>query len=240
MRFAGWVGYATVDWKSVMARHAVRVPIKNLRLLLRDEDRADGNTKERFEKWSRGRRRDVRFEADTLVASEIKEGFVPDYNHLDLYGIWGEAESVAKDRPAEAAKICMGLSESLGIHYNMIDDSSGEQWPLFEKCVGYMGDCIRRQELSAEGRRWYIEYLAGWSLVVFSDFATYYEDVLAKLCTHTGDLNVWKGVLEDELRRDDIDDRVCYWAARRGQIEESLARVQERIGDSAPAERPSL
>lgn len=230
MVIRGWARHATVDWKSVVAPHAMRVRVDNLRHLLWEETLADGNTQKRFEAWARGDCRDVRFEADTLIASEMKDGFVPDYNGLDLYGISREAESVAKDLPERAESIYMGLTESLGVHYNMIDDSGGTFWPLFEECMEAMGDCIGRQKISAEDRRWRIEYLAGWSLVVFSDFMTYYEKVLEELCTGVEDLNVWRKVLEAELRSDDIEDRGCYWAASKAQIEDALARVLERAG----------
>ena len=229
----GWAKYAAVDWKRVVAPHAMRVNMDNLRRMLWDETLADGNTQKRFEAWARGDGRDVRFEADTRIASEMKGGFVPDYNDLDLYDIQREAESVAKDHPERAEATYMGLTESLGIHYGMIDDSSGKFWPLFEECMEAMGDCIRRQKISAEDRRQRIEYLAGWSLGVFSDFMEHYEKVLAELCTDAEDLNVWRKVLEDELRSDDIADRGCYWAASKAQIKDTLARVLERMEGAA-------
>ena len=231
MVIRGWARHATVDWTSVVAPHAMRAPINNLRHLLWDETLADGNTQKRFEKWARGDRRDVRFEVDTLIASEMKSGFVPDYNGLDLYDVQREAESAVKDWPERAEAIYMGLTESLGVHYPVIDDSGGEFWPLFEKCMESMSDCIRRQKISTEDRQWRIEYLAGWSLVVFSDFMGYYEKALTALCTGVEDLGVWKEVLEAELRSDDTGDRSCYWAADKAQIGEALARVLERMRD---------
>ena len=221
----GWTKYATVDWSKVVATHAMRVPIRNLRELLWEEELADGNTRERFEKWARGESRDVRFEADTRIASEMQHGCVPDYNSLDLYDIQKEAETVWRDRPEIAERVYMGLTESLGVHICMIDDSSGTFWPLFEECMGEMGDCIKRQNLAVEDKRQRIEYLAYWSLMVFSDFMTYYEKLLAELCTDAEDFDVWKSVLEEELRSEDIMDRDCYWAVGKPAIEEALSRV---------------
>lgn len=225
----GWTKYATVDWKRVVARHAVRAPIKNLRELLWEETLADGNTQKLFEAWARGDARHVRFEADTRIASEMKSGFVPDFSDLDLYDIQEEAEQASKDRPEMAERIYMDLTESLGVHINRIDDSSGTFWPLFEECMEGMSDCIKRQKISTTERRWRIEYLASWSLVVFSDFMEYYEKVLTELCMDVEDLKIWKGELEAELRRDDIENRDCYWAASKKQIEGALKRVLKRI-----------
>ena len=73
----------------------------------------------------------------------------------------------------------------------MIDDSGGEFWPLFEECMEAMGNCIRRQDLSDEDKRWLVEYLASWSLAVFSDFMEYYEKELERLCTGVADLELW-------------------------------------------------
>ena len=118
--------------------------------------------------------RDVRFEADARMAAGMRGGFVPDYNDLDLYQIHMDAEAAEGGHPRRAGAICMGLTESLGVHYNMID-GGGAFWPLFGECVEAIGRCIRRQDPPAAERRRRIEYLAGWSLVVFSDFAEYYE-----------------------------------------------------------------
>ena len=90
----GWARHAAVDWNGIVAPHAVRAPIRNLRELLWEESLADGNTEERFGAWARGDRRDVRFEADTRIAAEMRGGFVPDYNGLDLHVIQREAEDI--------------------------------------------------------------------------------------------------------------------------------------------------
>ena len=226
----GWARHAAIDWNVVVAPHAVRAPIRNVRELLYEESLADGNTQERFGAWARGDCRDVRFEADTRIAAEMRGGFVPDYNGLDLYVIQGEAEAAEADNPRRAEAIYMGLTESLGIHFNMIDDSSGTFWPLFGECVEAMGRCIRRQDPPAAERRRRIGYLAGWSLVVFSDFMEYYERELEALCSGADDLNVWRGVLEAELEAAGMGERECYWAAGRNGIQRSLARVLEMGG----------
>ena len=233
----GWARHAAVDWNGIVAPHAVRAPIRNLRELLWEESLADGNTEERFGAWARGDRRDVRFEADTRIAAEMRGGFVPDYNGLDLHVIQREAEAAEGDHPGRAEAIYMGLTESLGVHYNMMDDSSGDLWPLFEECVEATGRCIRRQDLTAEDRRWRIEYLAGWSLVVFSDFMECYERELEGLCAGVDDLNVWMRVLEAEAAGG--EDRECYWAASMREIRRARDRVLESLGkaggEAAPA-----
>ena len=229
MIIRGWARHARVDWKSVIGPNIMRVQMDNLRYLLSEETLADINTQNRFEAWARGDHRDVRFEVDTLIASEMKGGFVPDYNGLYLHGIQSEIESVAEQDPETATLMYMGITEALGIHYEMIDDSSGDFWPLFEECVQALGDCIRQQNPSADERKQFIAYLAYWSQVVFSDFMEYYEKQLAELCTSTEDLYVWKGILETMLEKSYIDYRDCRWAVNKSQIKDSLTRVLEKI-----------
>ena len=195
----GWTKTATVDWSRLVAPHAYRVPIRVLRELLWEEEQVDGNTQARFEAWARGDVRDVRFEADTRIASEIKHGFVPDYNDLDLYDIQNEAESLQKSNPKLAEIRYMGLTESLGIHYEIIDDSMGTFRPMFEECLEAMSECIRRQDLTAEEKKWRIEYYAGWSVAVFGDFEEYYDKLLADLCTNDEDLNLCKQIKKEGL-----------------------------------------
>ena len=227
-----WVKGVRVNWNMVVAPHAYRVPIRDLRKLLRHESLADGNTQNRFEAWARGDRREVRFEADTRIASEMKGGFVPDYNHLNLYDIRDEAKDAERDDPERAEWIYRGLTESLGIHFSIIDDSGGEFWPLFEECMVAMGNCIKQHNLSDEDRLWWIRYLAGWSLAVFPDFMTYYEREIERLCTDAAHLEAWRDVLEKELESADIDDRACYWAVKKREIEASLRRVTAMIEKS--------
>ena len=233
MVIRGWARHAAVDWNRVVAPMGMRVRMADLRKLLWEESLADGNTKERFEAWARGDGRDVRFEVDTRIASEMKGGVVPDYNDLDLYDIQKEAEDEEDYRLDNAESLYMGITESLGIHYNMIDDSDGSFWPLFEECMEAMGRCIKRQKLSAEERRRRVGYLASWSVVVFSDFMTYYEQELENLCEDVEDLKVWRGALDAELNAEDIGDRDCYWAANKEQIEKARMRVSERINDAS-------
>ena len=123
----------------------------------------------------------------------------------------------------------MGLTESLGVHYNIIDYSGDGFWPLFGECMEAMGRCMRRHDPPAAERRRRIEYLAGWSLAIFSDFAEYYERELEGLCSGVDDLGVWRGVLEAELAAA-TGERECYWAAGRNGIQRSLARVLEMSG----------
>ena len=102
MVIRGWAKSTQVNWGKVVAPHAYRVPIRNLRELLWEESLADGNTQKRFELWARGAKREVRFEADTRIASEMKGGFVPDYNDLDFGDIRKEAEAAERDDPERA------------------------------------------------------------------------------------------------------------------------------------------
>ena len=224
-----WTKSASVDWKKIIECHALHVPMKNFRRMLRDETLADQNTKKRFDAWSRGEVRDVRFEADTRIASEMDRGFVPDYNTLDLYDISNEADNIAVALPDKAEKIYMGLCESLGIHINSIDDSYGTFWPLFEECIESIGKCIKRQDISTADRHWRIEYHTSWSLVVFEDFMPSYEKLLTDLCTNVEDFNVWKGMLEYVLESDDIEKRECYWAVNKKNIEDIRKYVIKKI-----------
>ena len=226
----GWTKYATVSWNKIVAPYAMRVPIRNLRKLLWEEHLADSNTQKRFEEWSRGDARDIRFEIDTRIAAEMKGGFVPDYHHLDLYDIHKDAKALEEDGPWNAEAMYMDLTEALGIHYNMIDDSFGDLWPLFEECMKGVGRCIKKQDLSGDDKLWRIKYLAGWSTVVFSDFMPHYERELRALCASDGDLDAWAAMLDAQLDAHDIDDRRCYWAVRKKEILEARERVQKMYG----------
>lgn len=224
----GWAKSATVDWNRVVALHGIRAPIKNLRELLWEETLADGNTEERFARWAKGDGRDIRFEADTRIAAEMKQGFVPNYNYLSFDCITAEAELWEEKFPKTAGFIYMGLSESLGIHINMIDDDC-DFWPLFVECVKGIGRCVQRQGLGDRDRRRYIEYLAGWSTVAFDGFMEYYETELARLCIDARDLAVWQEQLDYALTLDDIENRDCYWAIDKKGIEAARKRVLKRI-----------
>lgn len=124
----------------------------------------------------------------------------------------------------------MDLTEALGIHYNMIDDSLGDLWPLFEECMKGVGRCIKKQDLSGDDKLWRIKYLASWSTVVFSDFMPHYERELRALCASDGDLDAWAATLDAQLDAHDIDDRRCYWAVRKKEILEARERVQKMHG----------
>lgn len=229
----GWVRTATIDWDRLKGRHIIRAPIANMRDLLMSEVAVDGNTRARFEAWARGDSRDMRLETDTRIASEMKRGFVEDYNHLDFEGQRLEADELdASGRPDVAILIYMGTTESIGVHYNIIDDSGGYVWPLFEECMDNLGRCIMRRNLPAAEVRQYVEYLASWSLAVFSDFMKYYNRVLDQLCSTREDLEIWKGILEPELDRD-VGQTPYYWAASNAYVREAYSMVQDRIGKVA-------
>ena len=193
-----------MDWKRLNGKHMIRVPVANIRLLLRDEDELDGNTQERFEAWARGDYRDVRFEIDTRIASEMKHGVVPDYHDLEFYSHSSDADALMRKGCMDvAAWTYMGMTESIGIHYEILDDSMGDIWPFFEECIENLGKCIIGQNLSTDERRKRVRYLAGWSMVVFEDFMVYYDKVLEQLCVDIEDLEIWKGFLESALAKKD-------------------------------------
>ena len=213
-----------------MDPHVIRAPIANIRELLMDEDAVDGNTRERFEEWARGEYRDTRFETDTRIASEMTRGFVEDYNNLNFEAQRREADAfVSGGHPDTAARMYMGMTESIGVHYHCIDDSCGYVWPFFEECMDSLGRCILDQNLPVKERRWYIEYLAGWSLSVFSDFMTYYNGVLERLCSGPGDLETWRRILEPDLDRD-VHQMSCHWAASKKRVGDAYSLVQDRLG----------
>ncbi len=199
-----WIRNAKVDWKHLKGRHMIRAPVANIRLLLRDEDELDGNTQERFEAWARGDCRDVRFEIDTRIASEMKHGVVPDYHNLDFYSHSSDADAMMREGYLNiAAWMYKGMTESIGMHYEILDDSMGDIWPFFEECMENLGKCVAGQDLSVEERCKNIKYLVGWSMVVFGDFMVYYDKVLEQLCADMEDLEIWKGVLEASLAEEE-------------------------------------
>ena len=221
----GWVKTATVDWGSLRGAHIIRAPIANMRELLMDEDAVDGNTRERFLRWARGDCRDPRFETDTRIASEMKSGFVEDYHNLSFSPQEREAGAlVAEGHLDVAAWMYMGMTESIGVHMNCIDDSGGYVWPFFEECMDNLGRCILGQDLAGERRRWYVEYLASWSLVVFADFMEYYSGVLERLCSGREDLEIWRRILEPELERD-VSNTPYYWAASKEYVRAAYSSV---------------
>lgn len=61
MVIRAWAKSACVNWDKVVAPHAYRVSIHNLRELLWEETLADRNTQVRFGALTRGDRREVRF-----------------------------------------------------------------------------------------------------------------------------------------------------------------------------------
>lgn len=226
----GWVKTATINWGSLRGPHVVRAPITNIRELLMDEDAADGNTRKRFAGWARGEYRDLRFETDTRIAAEMKRGFVGDYNDLDFEAQRHEASLLTADgHPEVATWMYMGTTESIGVHMNIIDDSGGYVWPFFEECMDNLGRCIMSRSLSAVERRQYVEYLAGWSLVVFSDFMKSYTRVLERLCSTTADLEAWRRTLEPELDRD-VYQAPCYWAAPGKYVRDTYSMILDRMG----------
>lgn len=221
----GWVRHATIDWNSVRGCHMIRAPIASMRELLSDDDLVDGNTRKRFEGWARGDYRDVHFEIDTRIASEMKGGYVGDYNDLDFEAHRKDAEALMEEGLLDVASWAYrGMTESIGTHFNCMDDSGGYVWPFFEECMDNLGRCIAGQNLQAEKKRQTIEYLAGWSLVTFEDFMGYYDRVLEKVCTSADDLRLWGDILKSGL---DLDDRPTPydWDTAKMYIQKRYSRV---------------
>ncbi len=222
-----------MDWKRVRGRHMIRAPIANIRLLLRDEDDLDGSTQERFEAWTRGEYRDVRFETDTRIASEMKHGVVPDYHNLEFDSHSSDADAMMREGHLDMATwIYMGMTESIGMHYENIDDSMGDIWPFFEECMENLGKCIMGQNLSAEERRKHIRYLSSWSMVVFGDFMEYYDKVLKQLCVDMEDLEIWKGFLESSLaeKKGAFHGRNSYFKGEIQKRHSHLLEIMAEVG----------
>ena len=229
-----WIKRATVDWRSLKGLHIIRAPIASMRDLLTSEDAVDGNTRRRFEAWARGDCRDPRFETDTRIASEMKGGFVDDYHHLNFGAQRDEAAALAAGGHLDAAAwLYMGMTESIGVHMSCIDDSGGYVWPFFEECMDDLGLCILGQNLPAGERRWYVEYLAGWSLAVFGDLMECYNGVLGRLCSGSGDLDVWRRILERELEEGTCLEE-CDWAASKGDVRGAYLAVLDRMKGAGP------
>ena len=213
----------------------IRAPVANIRLLLRDEDDLDGNTQERFEAWARGDCRDVRFEIDTRIASEMKHGFVPDYHHLEFDAHSHEVDTLMMEGHLDMAVwMYKDMTEAIGIHCEMIDDSMGNIWPLFEECMENLGKCIMGQNLSAEERRKHIRYLSSWSMVVFGDFMEYYDKVLKQLCVDMEDLEIWKGFLESSLAKEKgaFHGRNSYFKEEIQERHSRLLEIIAKVGTS--------
>lgn len=104
----------------------IRAPIANMRELLSDDDLASSNTQKHFEEWARGSYRNVHFEIDTRIASEMKRGFVGDYNDLDFEAHSKDAAALMEEGLLDVASwVYRGVTESIGTHFNRIDDSGG-------------------------------------------------------------------------------------------------------------------
>ena len=207
----------------------MQAPIANMRELLWDEDAVDDSTQERFEEWARGGCRDIRFEIDTRIASEMKGGFVGDYNDLDFEAHRNDAAALVKEGHLDAASwMYRGMTESIGIHFNRVDDSGGYAWPFFEERMADLGRCIVGQNLLAEKKRQTIEYLAAWSLITFEDFMVYYDRVLEQVCTGADDLRLWGNILESGLERDGKS-TPYHWPTTKMYIQKRHSRVLELI-----------
>ena len=183
--------------------------------------------------WARGDYRDVRFEIDTRIASEMKHGVVPDYHDLEFYSHSSDADALMRKGCMDvAAWTYMGMTESIGIHYEILDDSMGDIWPFFEECIENLGKCIIGQNLSTDERRKRVRYLAGWSMVVFEDFMVYYDKVLEQLCVDMGDLEIWKGFLESALAKKDNTSygRSSYFKGHIQKRHSHLLEIMAKVG----------
>ena len=203
----------------------IQAPIASMRDLLSDDDLVNSNTQKRFEEWARGDYRNVHFEIDTRIASEMKRGFVGDYNDLDFEAHRKDAAALMEEGLLDVASwVYRGVTESIGTHFNCMDDSGGYVWPFFEECMANLGKCIVGQNLQAEKKRQVIEYLAGWSLVTFEDFMAYYDRVLEQVCTSTDDLRLWGNILESGLELDEKP-TPYHWPTAKMYIQKRHSRV---------------
>lgn len=201
-------------------------PIANIRELLSDDDIVNYDTQKNFEDWARGDCRNIHFEIDTRIASEMERGVVGDYNDLDFEAHRNDAATLMKDGYLDMASwMYRGITESIGTHFNRIDDSGGYVWPFFEECMTDLGKCIVGQNLLAEKKHQTIEYLASWSLVTFEDFMQYYDMVLEQVCTSVDELQLWANILESELERDDEESTPYHWNSAKKYIQARHSRV---------------
>lgn len=200
MLVRGWVHKSKVNWKKIQGPYTSRVPIACMRALLEYEAMADPETRTRFEGWANGEYRDIRFEVDLAIARKMGRYFeLPRYGSPNLKRFFKAAKKkVEVDLPHEAIPIYKGITESLGVHMDLIPDKSGDCYYMMEEALEEMAKCIlaayRNDDLK---RRKEIMYLAEWSMRVIDWYADVYGQALKTVCQNAGDLDVWEAVLED-------------------------------------------
>lgn len=200
MRVRGWVYRSKVNWKKVKGPYTSRVPIARMRALLEYEAMADPETQTRFEGWANGEYRDIRFEVDLAIARKMGRHFeLSRYGSPNLRRFFKEAEKKIKAGSyQEAILIFKGITESLGVHVDLIPDKSGICYTMMQEALEEMGKCIHAAYQDDEvKRRIEIKYLAEWSMRVVDWYTPEYGPALKTVCQNTGDLDVWEAVLDD-------------------------------------------
>ena len=199
MRVRGWVHRAKVDWKNVKGRYTSRVPIACMRALLEYEAMADPDTQRRFEGWARGEYRDIRFEVDLSIARKMGRYFeLPRYSGPNLARFFKEAAKLEKAGSyRDAIEIYKGVSESIGVHMDLIPDKGGDCAYMMIDALENIAKCVLAAGLDDAGRREYIRYMADWSMRVIDWYTDEYGKALASICQNHEDLDLWEGILDD-------------------------------------------
>ena len=170
-----------------------------MRALLEYEAMADPNTEERFGRWARGECRDTRFEVDLAIARKMGRYFwLSRYGKPSLGRFFKEAAKLEKAGSyMEAAKIYKDLTESLGVHMDLIPDKGGYCQFYMAEALENIAKCVMAAELDDEGRRLQIRYLADWSIRVIDWFGEDYAKTLSSICQDEEDLKVWEHILDN-------------------------------------------
>lgn len=206
MRVRGWVYRAKVNWKNLKGPYTSRVPIARMRALLEYEAMADPETQTRFEGWANGEYRDIRFEVDLAIARKMGRYFeLPRYSSPNLKRFFKAAEKMVQTgSPQEAIPIYKGITESLGVHMDLIPDKSGDCYIMMEEALEEMAKCILAAYQDDEvKRRREIKYLAEWAMRVIDWYAAAYGLALKTVCQNTKDLDVWEAGLDDPPKVED-------------------------------------
>lgn len=199
MQVRTWVYMSKVDWKSVKGPYTRRVPIACMRALIEYEAKADPETRRRFERWARGDCRDIRFEVDMAIARKMGRYFeLSRYGAPNLKRFFKEASKLEESGShMAAAQVYKGVTESIGVHMDLIPDKGGDCSYMMEEALEGIARCVRAAGLDDAGRREEIRYMAEWSMRVIDWFAAGYGEALSDICQDAADLDLWEGMLDD-------------------------------------------
>ena len=233
MRVRGWVYRSKVNWKKVKGPYTSRVPIARVRALLEYEAMADPETRTRFEGWANGEYRDIRFEVDLAIARKMGRYFeLSRYGSPNLRRFFKAAEKMTQTgSPQEAIPIYKGITESLGVHMDLIPDKSGDCYIMMQEALEEMAKCIlaayRNDEIK---RRREIKYLAEWSMRVIDWYAADYGLALKMVCQNAKDLDIWEAILDDPPKvEEDYSGPSGYGS---GELRKILNKQRTRITDA--------